>query len=254
MTRRELSDPGPTSCVYNVTDADGAISTQHMTFRIDSDRGDDQVFDISSQLLPDEPRRMLMTLVLNSALNFEHNPLHIFSVTALDSLPNTHTVSLMVQVQNVEHRPPRWLEIWAVQRFDEKTNQSFTVRAIDGDTGIDRPILYRLNNPHAYPFFSIETLDGGRGGGIFHVSEIDRDELQQEIFNLAIIAYKDGNEQFWTEAEVTIIVDDVNDNMPTPLHDVYNITIPEETPLTLNFGDDFGFIDRDLGVHLGVCA
>lgn len=61
-----------------------------------------------------------------------------------DSLPNNHTVTIMVQVENVEHRPPRWVEIFAVQQFDEKTAQQFTVRAIDADTGINGPIHYTL--------------------------------------------------------------------------------------------------------------
>lgn len=50
----------------------------------------------------------------------------------------------MVEVQIIEHRPPRWINIFAVQQFDEKTEKNFTVRAIDGDTGIDKPIFYRI--------------------------------------------------------------------------------------------------------------
>lgn len=64
-----------------------------------------------------------------------------------DSLPNTQTATLMVQVENIEHRPPRWVEIWAVQQFKEKSEQTFRVQAIDGDTGIDQPIYYRLSYP-----------------------------------------------------------------------------------------------------------
>lgn len=51
---------------------------------------------------------------------------------------------MMVEVENVEHRNPRWMEIFAVQQFDEKQAKSFTVRAIDGDTGINKPIFYRI--------------------------------------------------------------------------------------------------------------
>lgn len=61
-----------------------------------------------------------------------------------DSAENSDTATMMVQVENVESRPPRWVEIFAVQQFDEKTEQSFTVRAIDGDTGINGTIDYIL--------------------------------------------------------------------------------------------------------------
>ncbi|CAH2215624.1 jg26196, partial [Pararge aegeria aegeria] len=50
----------------------------------------------------------------------------------------------MVQVENVDHRPPRWVEIFAVEQFDEKMAKNFTVRAIDADTGINGAIHYRL--------------------------------------------------------------------------------------------------------------
>lgn len=61
-----------------------------------------------------------------------------------DSVDNSHTVTQMVQVENVEHRLPRWMTVFAVQQFDEKTVQNFSLRAIDGDTGIDKLIEYRL--------------------------------------------------------------------------------------------------------------
>lgn len=51
---------------------------------------------------------------------------------------------MMVEVENVEQRPPSWVEIFAVQQFDEKLRKSFRVRAIDGDTGINKPMHYRL--------------------------------------------------------------------------------------------------------------
>ncbi|XP_072929388.1 cadherin-AgCad1-like [Epargyreus clarus] len=243
----EMTVTGLSNCIYTVTDVDGEISTRFMTFRIDSDREADKVFYIQGQNIPNEWTRMQMTIGVTEPLNFDTNALHIFQVTALDSLPNTHTVTLMVQVENVEHRPPRWVEIFAVQQFDEKTTQQFTVRAIDGDTGIDKPIHYYLETDERDTFFSIETLPGGRTGAIFHVAPIDRDTLEREIFQLSIVAHKYDNVSFATPANVIIIVNDVNDQIPEPLHEEYHIDIMEETPMTLNFEEEFGFHDRDLG-------
>ncbi|XP_068627415.1 cadherin-AgCad1-like [Battus philenor] len=242
----ELGEPGLTECVYQVTDADGEISTRFMTFKIDSDRGDEEIFYIHSANIQNEWFRMTMTLGINSSLNYESNALHIFRVTAFDSLPNNHTVTLMVQVENVEHRPPRWVEIFAVRQFDEKTSQNFTVRAIDGDTGINRPIYYRLETAPEDTFFSITTIEGGRNGAIFHVSPIDRDYLQREVFQLSIVAYKQNNESLSVAANVVIIVNDVNDQIPEPLFEEYTVYIMEETPMTLNI-EQLGFHDRDMG-------
>lgn len=68
------------------------------------------------------------------------------------------------------------------------------------------------------------------------------------MFQLSIIAYKlddEGNESYATAASVVIIVNDVNDNKPEPLHEEYHIEIDEETAMTLNL-EEFGFHDRDL--------
>lgn len=244
---KEMGEPRLTDCVYEVTDEDGEISTRFMTFDIESNRGDERRFGIESAYNPQDWYRMTITITIKEPLDFEISALHIFTVVARDSLPNVQRATLMVEVENIPHRPPRWVEIWAVQHFNEKTVQQFSLRAIDGDTGINQAIHYTLNNSNNYEFFSIETLPGGHNGGIFHVDKIDRDELQQEVFRLGIIAYKEHNRSSFTEMPIVIIVDDVNDNKPLPFYDKYEISIREETPLTLNFENEFGFHDRDLG-------
>lgn len=94
-------------------------------------------------------------------------------------------------------------------------------------------------------FFTIDTIDGGRSGATFHVAPIDRDTLEREIFPVTLIAYKANNESNATPIDVVIIINDVNDQAPLPIHDEYTISIPEETPQTLNFDKEFGFHDRD---------
>ncbi|CAK1543812.1 unnamed protein product [Leptosia nina] len=244
----ELREPGPTSCVYEVTDEDGRISTSAMTFAITSDRNDDEVFHVIGGDISSDWRKMTMTIGLNVSLNYEMNALHIFRVTARDSLPNERTITMMVQVENVEHRVPRWVEIFAVQQFNEKTEKNFRVRAIDGDTGINKPIFYRIETkPEDAAFFDIETIEGGYRGATLKVKSIDRDALQRELFPISITAYKSNNESLSTTSSVVIIIDDVNDSTPEPLQAVYSVKIMEETAQTLNFDTEFGFNDKDLG-------
>ncbi|XP_063386111.1 protein dachsous-like [Cydia fagiglandana] len=247
----ELGDARLTECVYNVHDPDGQISTSVMAFEIESDRGDEDIFYIEGHVNSSDWFTMTMTIGIQQPLDFEANALHIFTVNALDSVPNigpASSASIMVQVQNVEHRPPRWVEVFAVQQFDEKTAQEFTVRAIDGDTAINKPIYYDIITEEGDDFFSITTLEGGRDGGVLHVAPIDRDALQREVFRLTLVAYKYDNRTFATEANVVIIINDINDQFPEPMQEEYRLSIPEETPLTLYFGDQqFGFHDRDLG-------
>lgn len=83
---QELGSLGLTDCVYEVSDADGRISTSNMTFRVDSDRDDDQFFYVEGTNIPNEWFKMTMTLGLNQTLDFTVNVLHIFRVTAFVSL------------------------------------------------------------------------------------------------------------------------------------------------------------------------
>ncbi|CAB3235249.1 unnamed protein product [Arctia plantaginis] len=247
----ETAEPGLTNCVYTVTDADGHMSTAFMTFNMDSDRNDEEIFDLDYEVVRGNPFRMNLKLKLKRTLNFTESALHIFRVTAIDSRLNNHTATIMVQVQNIESRPPRWVEIFAMQQFDEKQAMNFTVRALDGDMGIDRPIFYRIETAPEDPFFHIKTFEGGRNGSILSVDPIDRDTLKREVFQFAIIAFKnddDGNEAFSTRDNILIIVNDINDQKPEPFQAEYNISIMEETAATLNL-QNFGFHDRDLGDH-----
>nr|AIA80598.1 mutant cadherin [Pectinophora gossypiella] len=242
----ELGEPRLTDCVYQVSDEDGRLSIEPMTFRLTSDREDVQIFYVEPAHITGDWFNMQITIGILSALNFESNPLHIFQITALDSWPNNHTVTVMVQVQNVEHRPPRWMEIFAVQQFDEMTEQQFQVRAIDGDTGIGKAIHYTLETDEEEDLFFIETLPGGHDGAIFSTAMIDVDRLRRDVFRLSLVAYKYDNVSFATPTPVVIIVNDINNKKPQPLQDEYTISIMEETPLSLNFAELFGFYDEDL--------
>lgn len=108
-------------------------------------------------------------------------------------------------------------------------------------------ITYKIHCHLLFPdtFFNITTIEGGREGAVFHVSPIDRDELQREVFQLSIIAYKENNESLYVVSNVVIIVNDINDQRPEPLFKEYSIDIMEETPMTLNI-EHLGFHDRDL--------
>lgn len=54
-----------------------------MTFEIISDRGDEQIFYISAENVPGDWFSMKITVGITQPLNFETNPLHIFTVHAL---------------------------------------------------------------------------------------------------------------------------------------------------------------------------
>lgn len=81
--QQETAEPGLTNCVYTVTDPDGHISTGFMTFTLDSDRNDEDIFDLDHEVDTDYRFRMYLKLKLKRTLNFLENALHIFRVMAI---------------------------------------------------------------------------------------------------------------------------------------------------------------------------
>lgn len=71
--------------------------------------------------------------------------MYSFLVTVYD-LNRTHTATqnIVVQVINVESRDPVFTRPFTTQRIDEKSPYSTVVQAIDGDTGLGRPICYEI--------------------------------------------------------------------------------------------------------------
>lgn len=60
---------------------------------------------------------------------------------------NQGDFSTIIEVEDVPNKEPMWVRAFASARFLEKQPQTFEVIAIDGDTGIDAPICYRLEFP-----------------------------------------------------------------------------------------------------------
>ncbi|KAL4703213.1 hypothetical protein ACJJTC_004889, partial [Scirpophaga incertulas] len=78
----ELGEARLTECVYEVSDIDGEISTRFMTFYVLSDRGDDRIFYMRGENIPNEWYRMHMTVAITEPLDYVASPLHIFTVQA----------------------------------------------------------------------------------------------------------------------------------------------------------------------------
>lgn len=83
---QELGEPRLTDCIYQVSDADGEISTRFMTFEVSSERNDEDIFYMKGTNIPENWYIMNMTVGIYSPLNFETNALHVFQVTAFVSI------------------------------------------------------------------------------------------------------------------------------------------------------------------------
>lgn len=81
-----------------------------------------------------------------------------------------------------------------------------TVTATDSDDGLNGEIVYSMGNIVAE--FSIDP----KTGGIYTNRKLDREK--EEVFHFVVVATNPNAEQRFDAANVTIIVEDINDNIP----------------------------------------
>lgn len=195
--------------------------------------------------------------------------------------------STIIEVVDMPNMPPMWVRAFASARFPEKEAQSFNVLAIDGDTGINADICYRLEFPLGdcenlnellncrsnyiiFTFVDSDIIAVIQTTGQIDVLPIDRDARQNELysfevkslflesfknvywyFEIKIFAYKCLTPTSFISGPAVLIVDDVNDNLPQIIFPVENTTIriPEETFGTLLSTSELYVFDSDLGPH-----
>jgi hypothetical protein len=123
----------------------------------------------------------------------------MFVVIVSDIGGNETPLTVAVEVKNVASRPPVWVRPFASDRFDENTNQTYLVQAVDGDRGINTEICYKvefdtetnckfrsilinvskivINFFIAQKYITIESATG-----VINVAPIDRDAEKKELF------------------------------------------------------------------------
>lgn len=73
--------------------------------------------------------------------------MYSFRTNVTDFGGNQGVFSTIIEVEDMPNMDPMWVRAFASARFLEKEAQRFDVLAIDGDTGINADICYRLEFP-----------------------------------------------------------------------------------------------------------
>ncbi|XP_033232779.1 cadherin-23 [Drosophila pseudoobscura] len=235
----EGSGPGVVSTL-EATDADEGAYGQVVYYLQELD-GDNDVFSIATN-------QGKGVLRLQRELDYESKSLYQLRVLAIDRANqgpvNTGTAAILVKVKDIEDQPPEFVEVQAVARIAEDApvgTRVLRVRAIDGDRGINNPIAYSLE---ANDLFDID-----RHTGIVHtLTELDREEQSDQvngahILRITATELSKSNTQVAPvsiRTEVTVIVSDVNDEIPTFGESLYRCEVNEnaQTNTPLNFIDE----------------
>ncbi|KAF5272299.1 hypothetical protein FQR65_LT04956 [Abscondita terminalis] len=179
-------------------------------------------------------------------LDYEKQTMHQLKVLAVDRAKqgrvNTGTAALLIKVEDVEDQPPEFVRVQSMARVSEDApigTSILQVSAVDGDRGINNPILYSLtSNDLKEDLFTIDH----ETGVLLTASQLDRESLTSNsgTYILQITATEIGSS--FTHhppsavTEVTIMITDVNDERPRfrSLHYECEVSenVPNNTPLT----------------------
>lgn len=215
------------------------------------------------------------TIRLVKGLDYERKSLYQLRVLAVDranSGPiNTGTAALLVKVKDVEDQPPVFSAINPVTRISEDavigstvlqsnfaffyyltkhiTQSSISVKAHDGDRGINNPIKYSISSGGDNHFSINENT-----GIITTTMKLDREDSRNQengAYILEIVAKERSKVRPMpsVSTEITIILTDINDETPKFRSDSYVAEISESaqenTPLTFIGETKNGVFDYD---------
>ncbi|XP_067141770.1 cadherin-23 isoform X2 [Centruroides vittatus] len=161
-------------------------------------------------------------ITLIGPLDYEKKSIHQLRVLAIDRANtgriNTATAAILIKVEDVEDQPPEFIIVPPVTRIPEDltvNSHVLTVKAVDGDRGVNNAITYRIIRG-GRDLFAINS----NTGRITVQKPLDRESTDNRngAFILEIEAQEVAPTFFpppSVTTEVTIILNDVNDETPT---------------------------------------
>ncbi|CAG7830108.1 unnamed protein product [Allacma fusca] len=223
----ENSDVPKILTTLEATDRDDGPYGQ-VVYKIQTEVGDESLFSISTV-------NGQGVLKLLRPLDYEKKFLHQLRVLAVDrssdpSRINTATAAVVVQVVDVEDRPPEWVTVPPVTRLNEDVPKGtfvLQVRAVDGDRGVNNEITYSLLNEN--DSFGVDS----QSGIVFTKSTLDRENAHGGSYILQIVASEKSKIRPapTTTTECTIIINDVNDETPKFRSRSYLAEVVENSPV-----------------------
>lgn len=170
------------------------------------------------------------SLCLNMELDRERQSAYNLTVTANDgvlpvSLQLTSTAHVIVVVTDVNDNAPMFASAKSLIIPEDTAPHSvvMTVHAEDEDSGSNGEVLYYLKTPSGGTF-SI----GNTSGNIYLEEALDREQV--DTVTIIIIATDRGSPRLTSSMNLTMHIEDVNDNDPEFPQSTYSLTIGEDIP------------------------
>ena len=173
-------------------------------------------------------------LSLIGQLDFEQRPLYQLRILAVDRAGETERLSsatsILVSIEDCEDQPPMFTFAPSITRISEDLpvgSPVLRLAALDGDRGLNNPIKFSLvsvNGHESGPERNLFSMNSDTGQ-ISVARELDREaqpspssdrkSLQPGAYLLQVRATEVGSADSFVETELTVILTDVNDELPT---------------------------------------
>ncbi|XP_043094033.1 protocadherin-like wing polarity protein stan [Puntigrus tetrazona] len=186
---------------------------------------------------------------LKQRLNYNNDQQYIFTVEARDIGGLTDTTTVTITVEDFDNLNPYFDHILYEASIEE--NQAgqlsdFTPEAIkaqDGDTGINEPVVYSITTVLPSEYQSIFNIDPN-SGVISVTTALDREEIDRITVYIQAAQQDDASKT--ANAVLSVLIKDVNDNLPEFDQDEYTVSILENSPPD-QFVLQTRVTDQDLG-------
>ncbi|KAM3615537.1 uncharacterized protein V6R79_003654 [Siganus canaliculatus] len=170
------------------------------------------------------------SLCLNTELDRERQPFYNLTVTANDcaqpvSAQFTSTAHVIVMVTDVNDNAPLFVSDKIVRIPEDTAVHSLitTAHAEDEDSGSNGEVFYYLSNSSS-GWFSIDN----RSGGIYLERALDREQV--DTMTITITAADKGSPKMEATMNLSVLIEDANDNDPEFSQSVYSLTLSEDIP------------------------
>ncbi|KTF99996.1 hypothetical protein cypCar_00023246, partial [Cyprinus carpio] len=190
---------------------------------------------------------------LKQRLNYNNVQQYTFTVEARDIGGFSDTATATITVEDFDNLNPSFDHSLYEASFKENQLGQLSavtpeaIKAQDGDTGINEPVVYSITavNPKEYQ----SNFDINESTGVISVtSALDREEFEKIMVYIQATQQDDASKT--ANAVVSITIEDENDNSPKFDKDQYTESIPENSPQG-QFVLQTRVTDLDLGGFMG---
>ncbi|XP_042573254.1 protocadherin Fat 1-like isoform X3 [Cyprinus carpio] len=170
---------------------------------------------------------------LKQRLNYNNAQQYIFTVEARDKGGFNDTTTVTITVEDSDNLNPYFDHILYTASIEENQAGQLSdvtpeeIKAQDGDTGINEPVVYSITAVLPNEYQSNFEID--RNSGVISVTTaLDREDIGQITVNIQAAQQDDASKT--ASAVVTVTIEDVNDNSPEFEQDEYTVSILENSP------------------------